>query len=90
LYIVIDVLGMVGGLFSSIGGIATVVIGILTRGSFISFIMSNLYVARNIEHLTNETLSKPRFDTIVAAHSQDNYRTLRKKTRKKIFCKKKT
>jgi hypothetical protein len=79
LYIVIDVLGMVGGLFSSIGGVSTVVIALLTRGRFISYLSKNLYLARNTEHLTNDTKTLPDsdLDKIVAPHSQDNYRTLK-------------
>ena len=70
---------MAGGLFSSIGGISTVVIAIMTRGRFISYLSKKFFLARNTEHLTNdtETLPKSDLDDIVAPHSQDNYRTLK-------------
>jgi hypothetical protein len=37
--ITIGVLSMIGGLFTSVGGIATIVIGMLTKGKFSSYVM---------------------------------------------------
>jgi hypothetical protein len=73
---------MAGGLFSSIGGVSTVVIALLTRGRFISYLSKKFFLARNTEHLKNgtETLPNSDLDDIVAPHSQDNYRTLETNT----------
>jgi hypothetical protein len=37
--ITIDVLSMNGGLFTTVGGIVTILIGILTKGKFSSYVM---------------------------------------------------
>ena len=83
MYIVIDVLGMVGGLFSSIGGVSTVVIAIMTRGRFISYLSKNFFLARKTDQQTNnnETLPKSDLDKKVAAHCLDNFKTLEKNTK---------
>jgi hypothetical protein len=70
---------MAGGLFSSIGGISTVVIAIMTRGRFISYLSKKFFLARKTDQQTNETetLLKSDWGKKLAAHCQDNYETLK-------------
>jgi hypothetical protein len=72
--ITIGVLSMVGGLFTSVGAIATMLVGIFNKGKFTSYVIQNLFLARNMVHLANDKNSAENTkdlndEKVVAAHS---------------------
>jgi hypothetical protein len=65
---------MVGGLFTSVSAIATILVGFFNRGKFTSYVIQNLFLARNMIHLVNDSSANIKNEDlkdekVVAAHS---------------------
>lgn len=78
---------MVGGLFTSVSAIATILVGFFNRGKFTSYVIQNLFLARNMIHLVNDSSANIKNEDlkdekVVAAHSQEHFSLLKENTKK--------
>jgi hypothetical protein len=71
-------MSMVGGMFAGIAPLATSIVVFFNGGSFATYIIQNLFLARK----EPPDFSRGESQNIVAAHSSNEYRALKRHTKR--------